>query len=89
MPFTGPQALDLLSLAELKRVVKPHFRFVSAEADDSTQGSNLFNVLIENGQELERWALAHTAEVLVPRQARFLISDVTRLQPLLQGTHAT
>ena len=56
-----------------------------ADAGGATQGCNLFDVLIGNVCDKERMALAYQTAVLVPPRARFLLSDVTRLRPLLPG----
>ena len=54
------------------------------DAGGGAQGCNLFDVLIGNNAcGEERTALAFDTRVLVPRRARFLLSDVTRLRPLL------
>ena len=66
----------------------------SAWADDKAgaggraQGCNLFDVLISNECVEERKALAFQTHVIVPPRARFLLSDVTRLRPLLPGALA-
>ena len=54
-----------------------------ADAGGAAQGCNLFDVLIENACGEEHMALAFQTAVLVPPRARFLLSDVTRLRPLL------
>ncbi|CAL8472253.1 g11795 [Coccomyxa elongata] len=46
-------------------------------------GVDVFDTLIENLDDVERLATAYNAQVVIPRRSRFLISDVTRLQPLL------
>ena len=53
------------------------------DAGGSAQGCNLFDVLIGNACGEERTALAFQTAVLVPPRARFLLSNVTRLRPLL------
>ncbi|KAK9832584.1 hypothetical protein WJX81_001061 [Elliptochloris bilobata] len=57
-----------------------------AGANGSQQGCNLFDVLVENDSAEERQALAFQTAVLVPRHARFLLSDVTRMRPLLPSS---
>ena len=52
------------------------------------QGGNLFDVLIRNECSEERQALAFQTRVLVPPRACFLLSDVTRLRPLLPSAPA-
>lgn len=80
------QGFDLLSLAELKHVVKPRFQFLDGEDPNvSARSTRLYDAVIENDKETERLAMAHEAKVLVPRHARFMLSDITRLQPLIQG----
>lgn len=80
------QGFDLLSLAELKHVVKPRFQYVDGEDPDlSAWSTRLYDAVIGNDEEIERLAMAHETEVLVPRHARFMLSDITRLQPLMQG----
>lgn len=54
-----------------------------ADVGGSAQGCNLFDVLIGNARGEERTALAFQTAVLVPPRARFLLSDVARLRPLL------
>lgn len=71
---------DLLALSELRSVVKPKIQY-----HDSGAVANLFDTLIENTNDAERVASAFNKQVLIPSRCRFLISDVTRLQPLLAG----
>ena len=59
-----------------------------AGAAGSAQGCNLFDMLIRNASDEERKALAFQTHVLVPPRARFLLSDVTRLRPLLPSAPA-
>ena len=56
-----------------------------ADAGGAAQGCNLFDMLIGNACGEERTALAFQTAVLVPPRARFLLSDVTRLRPLLSS----
>ncbi|KAK9823771.1 hypothetical protein WJX72_005400 [[Myrmecia] bisecta] len=46
---------------------------------------NLFDTLVSNDAGEEVIGLAHETPVLLPRHSTFLLSDVTRLQPLLAG----
>lgn len=46
---------------------------------------NLFDRLISNDGDVEAEAVAHEARVLLPPRSRFLMSDITRLTPLLPG----
>ena len=59
-----------------------------AGIEGSAEGCNLFDVLIDNERGEERTALAFQTRVVVPPRARFLLSDVTRLRPLLPGVCA-
>ena len=72
---------DLLALSELRNVVKPKFQYY-----DNGTVVDLFDNPIENTDAAERIASAFNTAVLIPRRSRFLISDVTRLSPLLAGT---
>ena len=74
--------LDLLALAQLKRALRPKLQLLGA-AD--TGAANLFEQVLENGADEEQLADACGATVLLPARCRFLISDVTRLGPLLEG----
>lgn len=79
-PGGTEEALDLLALSELKHVVKPKYQDHSSGA-----GVDVFGTLIKNLDDRERLATAYNVQVVVPRRSRFLISDMTRLQPLLAG----
>ena len=46
---------------------------------------NLFDRLIANEGATEAGALAHEAPVLLPPRTVFLMSDITRMRPLLPG----
>lgn len=74
------EALDLLALSELKHVVKPKYQDHSSGAE-----VDLFETLVKNLDDVERLATVYNARVVIPRQSSFLMSDVTRLQPLLAG----
>ncbi|KAK9905667.1 hypothetical protein WJX75_004219 [Coccomyxa subellipsoidea] len=67
-------------MQKLRSVVKPKFQY-----HDSGAVANLFDTLIKNTNDAERVASAFNKQVLIPSRCRFLISDVTRLQPLLAG----
>ena len=49
---------------------------------------NLFDRVISNDGDTETEAVAHETPVLLPPRSRFLMSDVTRLRPLLPGAAA-
>jgi hypothetical protein len=49
---------------------------------------NLFDRVIGNDGDCEAEAVAHETPVLLPPRSRFLMSDVTRLRPLLPGVAA-
>lgn len=49
---------------------------------------NLFDRLISNKSDADAEALAHETPVLLPPRSRFLMSDITRLKPLLPGAPA-
>lgn len=51
-------------------------------------GVNLFDRMIGNDGDTEAEAVAHETPVLLPPRSRFLMSDVTRLRPLLPGAAA-
>ena len=79
-PDAAAQAFDLLALSELRKVLKPKFQY-----HNSGKEVDLFETLLENTDEAERLATAFTTPVVIPARSRFLISDITRLQPLLAG----
>ena len=74
--------LDLLALAQLRHAMKPKLGLVHAPDDSPV---NLFDQLIENSSDTEQLADACGTPVLLPAHCRFVISDVTRLGPLLAG----
>ena len=74
--------LDLLALAQLKHAMKPKLRLLQASEDSA---ANLFDQLIECSSDTEQLADACGTPVLLPARCRFVISDVTRLGPLLAG----
>ena len=74
------EGLDLLALSDLKHVVKPKYLDHSSGA-----GVDLFETLIKNLDDVERLATAYNVQIVIPRWSSFLMSDVTRLQPLLAG----
>ena len=49
---------------------------------------NLFDQVVGNDGDAEAEAVAHETPVLLPPRSRFLMSDVTRLRPLLPGAAA-
>lgn len=49
---------------------------------------NLFDRLISNDDGVEAEALAHETPVLLPPRSAFLMSDITRLKPLLPGVQS-
>lgn len=75
--------LDLVSLSHMKQAIKPTFT-VAAE-DGNTQPMNLFDQLNRNDNDQEQIADAAGHTVLVPAKSKFLVSDITRLKPLLAG----
>eukprot|EP00884_Botryococcus_braunii_P017054 jgi/Botrbrau1/4031/Bobra.0016s0038.1 len=81
---SGNASFDLIALEKCKASLHPKFCFWH-----SRQGwgrhTNLFDNLISNEAAVERIGLAFTAPVLVPRKARFMLSDIRRLKPLYQG----
>lgn len=74
--------LDLLALAQLKHAMKPKLRLLHAPEGSAV---NLFDRLVENSSDTEQLADACGTPVLLPARCRFVISDVTRLGPLLAG----
>lgn len=51
----------------------------------ATAALNLFDQLISHDGDTEAEAVAHETPVLLPPRSRFLMSDITRLKPLLPG----
>lgn len=74
------KSLDLLTLASLKKVLKPKFKFA-----ERANGVNLFDNLIENRSDTESIAMAHESRVLVPGHSRFMITDLSNFRMLLPG----
>ena len=81
------ERLDLFGLAELKGVLKPKLQLQGQYGDAATNTANLFDQLHQNPRDKEVVAEAYGVPVLLPARCRFLLSDITRLQPLLAGTH--
>lgn len=86
------QRTDWVQLASLKAVLRPKLR-IMPQAFSNKSGStsavapatNLFDVLVGNASDFEVEARAHEALVLLPARCRLMMSDISRLQPLLQG----
>lgn len=77
-----PAGVDWIALAAMASVVKPQLVFSSP--DGTTQHSHhLFNALVENPYSCAITAVAHDVTVTLPPRCRFLMSDLSRLSPLL------
>lgn len=76
-------SLDLIALHELKYTVHPKLAF--AAESEQTLPVNLFDYLICNESNKEVIGDAFGYATLIPAQAAFLLSDVTKLKPLLPG----
>ena len=78
--------LDLVPLHDLKHVLRPKFSFSASEyTEHQTDARNLFDIVIRNNASEEKYGDACGHQVLIPKQASFLLSDVKRLSPLLPG----
>ena len=73
------RCFDLISLAELRTVVKPKFRFHS-----ECQPVDLFDRLIESGTE--QTATAFETELLVPCCSAFVVCDMASFRLLVPGS---
>lgn len=54
-------------------------------APHHTRGVNLFEKVIRNRSDHDALAIAHEAAVVLPPRSAFLMSDIKRMAPLLQG----
>ena len=77
----------------MRTVWRLHETGVPKQGNFTSAGSadvvNLFDRVIGNDGNTEAEAVAHDTPVLLPPRSRFLMSDVTRLRPLLPGAAAT
>ena len=76
-------SLDLLALREMKYSLHPKLSF-STEGRQSVS-VNLFDTVICNPSDEDLLADACGHALVIPAQAAFLLSDVKKLGPLLQG----
>ena len=74
------RSFDLISLAELRTVVKPKFRFHS-----DCQPVDLFDRLIESSTE--QTATAFETELLVPSRCAFMVCDMASFRLLVPGSN--
>ena len=77
------ERLDLVALSHMKQAMRPKFTSANEVAD--TQTRDLFDQLISNDSEQDLIADAAGHPVILPPRSQFLISDITRLKPLLTG----
>ena len=84
MVADGPyEKLDLVTLSHMKQAMRPKFASATKAAD--AQPRDLFDQLISNDSEQDLIADAAGHPVILPPKSQFLISDITRLKPLLTG----
>ena len=77
------EKLDLVALSHMKQAMRPKFTAAGEVAD--AQPRDLFDRLMSNDSEQDLVADAAGHPVILPPRCRFLISDITRLKPLLTG----
>ena len=77
------EKLDLIALGHMKQAMRPKFTAADEVAD--AQPRDLFDKLISNDSKQDLVADAAGHPVIMPPRSRFLISDITRLKPLLTG----
>ena len=75
--------LDLVALSHMKQAMRP--KFTTANGIANAQPRDLFDQLISNDSNQDLLADAAGHSVILPPRCRFLISDITRLKPLLTG----
>ena len=77
------QKLDLIALSHMKRAVMPE---LTVEADENLiETFDLLDKLNYNSGDEELFGDAAGHPLVLPPRSRFLIADITRLQPLLSG----
>ena len=83
---------DYIAIAALRHALRPKFEWAEPGLQLSTSSHaaqcNLFGQLVCNDRESEGVGLAAGHEVLIPPKSAFLISDIRRLEPLVQGRYA-
>lgn len=79
------QRLDLIALSHMKRAVMPELTVEASE--NLIETFDLLDELNYNSGDEELYGDAAGHALVLPPRSRFLIADVTRLEPLLSGQH--
>ena len=79
------QKLDIIALSHMKRAIEPG---LTIEADENLiETFDLFDELNCNSGDEELYGDAAGHALVLPPRSRFLIADITCLEPLLSGQH--
>mmetsp|Transcript_29598 Transcript_29598/g.53002 ORF Transcript_29598/g.53002 Transcript_29598/m.53002 type:complete len:188 (-) Transcript_29598:2518-3081(-) len=80
------EAVDYIMLAEMKHTLFPKIRIASSGVTTDLFGAVVKCDATDGGEESRATMLDRT--LLLPPHSRFLMSDMRRLQPLLEEAHA-